>query len=730
MYKKLISVVMIIFSVINILPLKGIAIGNPWDPYLEYIPTSTPIEKRDLRATWISTVYNLDWPSAATSRISDDSLRIEKSKEELIKVLDRAVEMNMNAVMFQVRTGADALYKSDLVPWSRYLTGTYGKDPGFDPLAFAIEEAHKRNIELHAWFNPYRVSMDMSDATKQSLNIPKSVYKEHPDWIKTANNRFVVDPGIPDARKWVEDCVMEVVNKYDIDGVHFDDYFYYEAYVNEMDDSQTYNKYNNGQFTNKDDWRRNNTYLLIKELSEKMEASKKWVKFGISPAGVWGNKSDGHPDGSNTTAGIPNYDCAFADTKKWVEDEIIDYICPQVYWSFGTKSAPYGEVASWWSNVVRGRNVHLYIGQALYKVNESSDIYFTEGNGVPEMSRQIKFNISKPEIKGSVLFRHANLNSSNKVDVVNNIQYDLWSTKALVPEMPWKGGLKPNIPSNGEVDNINTNGIKINWTDYDTNTAYFAIYRFNEGESIDTKSSSSAKNLITTVRKSTNGSQSFTDKNIDTNAKVEYVVTALDRLHNESDGLKITRGPKTISKYFKDIDEGLTWAVQDIDSLYEQGVIKGEGNGIFNPNNSVKRGDFTLMIVNAFGFKAEIKDNFTDVSKDSYYYNSIAVAKSIGLTQGVGNNLFNPESNIKREEMMEIIFRTMKLAGIKIDVADISELNKFKDVSQVSEYARTAIASLTKAGIVNGMGENLEPQSTATRAEASVLINNILKRKI
>jgi len=175
---------------IAVMPQNVLAVANPWDPYLNFLPAETPVVKRELRGTWISTVANLDWPSGDVKKITNEVERIKKSKEELITILDTVVSMNMNAVFFQVSPEADAFYKSDIVPWSRYLTGTFGKDPGFDPLAFAIEEAHKRNLEFHAWFNPYRVSVDMKDSTKSSLNIKKSVYKEHPEWIKTSMSRL------------------------------------------------------------------------------------------------------------------------------------------------------------------------------------------------------------------------------------------------------------------------------------------------------------------------------------------------------------------------------------------------------------------------------------------------------------------------------------------------------------------------------------------------------------
>jgi uncharacterized lipoprotein YddW (UPF0748 family) len=217
---------MLLFLVISMVLLSFNAAASPWKPYDHYIPAEMLISKRHLRGMWISTVLNLDWPSKETVDIEDSRERIEKSKEELISLLDMAAGMNINAIFFQVSPEGDALYKSDLVPWSRYLTGTFGQDPGFDPLEFVIEQAHIRNMELHAWVNPYRVSIYTNADTTASLNIPKSVYKEHPEWIKKAMSRYVIDPGIPEARKWVMDRVMEIVEKYDIDGIHFDDYFY------------------------------------------------------------------------------------------------------------------------------------------------------------------------------------------------------------------------------------------------------------------------------------------------------------------------------------------------------------------------------------------------------------------------------------------------------------------------------------------------------------------------
>lgn len=711
-----------VMSIIS-LPINIFA-ANAWDAYSNFIPNETPVVKRELRGTWISTVVNLDWPSADVKKIANDAQRIQKSKEELIVILDKMVEMNMNAVFFQVSPEADAFYKSNIVPWSRYLTGTFGKDPGFDPLEFAISEAHKRNLEFHAWFNPYRVSMDMKDTTKASLNINKSVYKEHPEWIKNSMSRFVVDPGIPEGRKWVIDRVMEVVNNYDVDGVHFDDYFYYEKTIGELKDEDTYNKYNKGQFSNIGDFRRNNTYLLISELSKEIKKTKSWVKFGISPAGIWGNKKDGLANGSNTEASSTNYNNCFADTRKWVVDEIIDYIAPQVYFSFGYSRAAYGELATWWSDVCRGKNVHLYIGLALYKVNDSTDKAFTSNDGVPEFTRQLKFNTVKPEITGDIMFRVLNLNDEKKQPVVNTMK-NLRATKALVPVMGWKGGSAPDNPINGKLENA-SNKLKLTWTDNDPDTAYYAVYSFNSDESADINSDQSAKKLVATVRKSANGLQEYIDAGSYDIEKVYYVVTALDRLHNESSGLTISSKQ---SKYFWDVGFRYSWAINAIDSLYEKGVVKGVGDDIFNPGINTKRADFTIMAIKALGFEADFTENFSDVKQDAYYYNPIGVAKELGIVKGMGE-LFVPEGNITRQDMMVIMLKALEVKGITYEKDGNDYLARYSDKNQISDYAKDAVAFLTKLGVVQGSDGKLNPKQLATRAEIAVILQNVLDKVV
>jgi uncharacterized lipoprotein YddW (UPF0748 family) len=697
---------------------QALAASTPYDRYAANLPREMPETKRHLRGVWITTVQNLDWPSAAALALSDDSERIRTCKEELVALLDRAAALNMNAVFLQVSPEADAFYQSEIVPWSRYLTGTFGKDPGFDPLAFAIEEAHRRNLELHAWFNPYRVSVSAGLNTINTLKIDKSVYREHPAWIKTAANRYVVDPGMPNAREWVIRRVMEVVRNYDVDGIHFDDYFYYESSSSKLNDKKTYETYNKGQFSNVGDWRRNNTYLLVKELSEQIRAEKPWMKFGISPSGVWGNKSE-HPEGSDTANSYTNYESSFADTKKWVEEELIDYIAPQIYYTFGNTRASYGEVADWWAGVVKGKDVHLYIGQALYKINDDSDKWFKGANAVREFENQLKMNAVHEEVSGSILFRAKNMNDERKQQAIANFQDKIWHAKALIPVMPWKGGSAPQKPQPGTITSV-PEGIRVTWSNTDPNTAYYAVYRFSRGEKPD--AGTEAGNLIATVRKGSGDVQQYIDTESGTPGQVCYLITALDRLHHESEAVAVDTFE---SAFFYDIGPEYGWAKASIDALREKNIIQGDGNGFFYPAAGVKRGDFVLMLNRAFGFNAQDDGNFEDISADAYYSWDAGVVRKLGILPDRQDS-FRPEDYITREEIMVMLLRALAVSGGNIELAGEDILNQYEDSDAISSHARPAAACLVKSGIINGAGSRLAPKAHATRAEITVILHRAL----
>ena len=483
-------------------------------PFLSPKYSSASSLKREFRAVWIATVANIDWPS-------QKGLPIEEQKTEFRKLLDDVKEMGMNAVIVQIKPTADAFYPSKYGPWSEYLTGVQGKDPGYDPLAFMLKEAHERNLEFHAWFNPYRITMNHRDLDKLADDHPA---KKYPEWVVGYGNQLYFDPGIPDARSFIVDGIMEVVNTYDIDGVHLDDYFYpYKIEGEAFPDDESYEKYG-ADFDNQDDWRRNNVNLLVKNIHERIKDKKRYVKFGISPFGVWRNIAD-DPTGSDTKAGVRNYDDLYADTRHWIQNGSLDYINPQIYWNIGFEPAAFDILLPWWQQEIANKPMHLYIGQAAYKI---------DNNPVPEWSdpeeypRQIQMIREEKNVHGSVHFSLKDLNR-NPLQIKDRLKNDLYKHPALIPTMPWLGNKAPKKPKLVKAQTTH-NGITLTIQDKETTTAYFAIYRF------DTKHKGNIQdptNLLTTVRK-TDGLQIFTDETADPHQTYTYVITSLDRLHNES----------------------------------------------------------------------------------------------------------------------------------------------------------------------------------------------------
>lgn len=379
-----------------------------------------------MRGVWLATVSRLDWPPVASVNASSPAMRITQQQEALTGKLDKLKSLGINTVFFQVKPDGTALWPSKILPWSDMLTGKIGEDPGYDPLQFMLDEAHKRGMKVHAWFNPYRVSVNTKPSTVTELNRtlsqnPASVFVLHRDWIRTAGDRFVLDPGIPEARSWITSIVAEVVARYPIDGVQFDDYFYAESSGSMLNDSETFKKQGQG-FGSKADWRRHNTQLLIEQVSRTIKQLKPEVEFGVSPAGVWRNRS--HDAAGSDTRGAAAYDEAYADTRLWVQQGLLDYIAPQIYWPFARDAARYDVLAKWWADVVKPTNTRLYIGVALYKVGEPSknEPDWTINGGVPELKKQLDLNESLPQINGTILFRENYLNQPQTQEAVNYLR--------------------------------------------------------------------------------------------------------------------------------------------------------------------------------------------------------------------------------------------------------------------------------------------------------------------
>ncbi len=390
------------------------------------LPTQPLKHNEPVRGVWLATVSRLDWPPVNSVNGSSRDVRIALQKKALTDKLDKLKSLGINTVFFQVKPDGTALWPSQILPWSDMLTGKIGEDPGYDPLQFMLDEAHARGMRVHAWFNPYRVTTNIKPSTINELSRttslrPASVYVLHRDWIRTSGDRLVLDPGIPEARDWITSIVAEVVARYPVDGVQFDDYFYTETARSQLNDNQTWQQYGR-EFASKADWRRHNTELLISQVSRTIKQLNPNVEFGVSPAGVWRNIS--HNPAGSATRGAAAYDESYADTRRWVQLGLLDYIAPQIYWPFSRDAARYDVLARWWANVVKPTSTRLYIGVALYKVGEPSknEPDWTVQGGVPELKRQLDLNETVPNIHGTILFRENNLNQPQAQQAVNYLR--------------------------------------------------------------------------------------------------------------------------------------------------------------------------------------------------------------------------------------------------------------------------------------------------------------------
>ncbi|MFF9110799.1 glycoside hydrolase family 10 protein [Streptomyces sp. NPDC014805] len=344
----------------------------------------------ELRGVWLATVENRDWPS-------QPGLSAAEQRAELLGHLDTAVRRRLNTVIFQVRPTADALWPSPYEPWSQYLTGTQGKDPGWDPLGTAVAEAHARGLQLHAWFNPYRVA-NHDDPSRLVATHPA---RRHPDWVVSYGGRLYYNPGLPEVRTFVEDAMLDAVRRYPLDGVHFDDYFYpYPVAGQTFDDDEAYDTYGGGH-PSRAAWRRHNIDSLIREMGARTKALRPTTRFGVSPFGVWRNSST-DTRGSDTRAGVQSYDDLYADTRTWVREHWVDYLVPQLYWNIGLEAADYATLVPWWAQVAQGTPTRLYVGEALYKVGDPAQPAAWQDPA--ELSRHLTLAKKYPQVCGHVFF--------------------------------------------------------------------------------------------------------------------------------------------------------------------------------------------------------------------------------------------------------------------------------------------------------------------------------------
>ena len=469
--------------------------------------------KREMRAVWIATVENIDWPSAK-------GLSTERQKQEMIELLDQVKAYNMNTVVFQIRPDADALYDSKLEPWSEWLSGTQGKapDPYYDPLQFTIAEAHKRGIDVHVWLNPYRVIQNIDKTVPASNNVVNT----HPDWILTYGNKKYFDPGIPEVRNHVARVVSDLVRRYDIDAIHFDDYFYpYRIGKLDFPDQNSFATYPNGFAPDKkDDWRRNNVDLIIKQLHDSIKSIRQSVEFGISPFGVWKNNTT-DPAGSATKAGVTNYDDLYADILLWQKEGWIDYVTPQLYWYIGKTVADYAVLADWWSKNTYG--CRLYIGQAPYLLNEKSLEKAWQTSD--ELVNQIKLNRANPNISGSMFFS-AKFLKVNPLGMKENLMKELFKYPALTPVNLKVRKAAPEKPVNAKVRK-NRRNIQLSW-DGAANDRMFVVYKFSK------KTDLNVENAAAIYTVTSDKDLSFRSNRNTKIRKYNYAVTGISSTHNES----------------------------------------------------------------------------------------------------------------------------------------------------------------------------------------------------
>jgi uncharacterized lipoprotein YddW (UPF0748 family) len=465
--------------------------------------------KYEFRAAWIATVSNIDWPSKP-------GLSAAQQQSEFVKRLDQLVELGCNVAIVQIRPAADAFYPSSYEPWSRFLSGKIGQAPSpyYDALAFMIEETHKRNIEFHAWFNPFRA---LTDATKNA-NPATHATKQHKDWVVNYGGKSYFNPGLPQVRKYVQDVILEVVRKYDIDAVHLDDYFYPYRIANvAFNDALAFNNYNPEQL-NREDWRRQNVSTFIKSLNKEIKKIKPYCKLGISPFGVWRNASV-DPEGSATKGGQTCFDDLYADIRLWMEKEWIDYALPQLYWEIHHKAAAFEVLLPWWETHKYQR--HMYYGLGVYRMLNGKGVWASE----EELKNEIEL-IRKQTNEGGFSFYSLSCFDKLNSNLVHAIAQEANPSIAFVPSMPWLDQVAPDAPILKKSTAINHNKL-IAWEHNNPSKELirFAVYRFKKNEPVHIQDN---EHLIAITKE-----KEFMNEQTNDESYV-YCVTALDRNWNES----------------------------------------------------------------------------------------------------------------------------------------------------------------------------------------------------
>lgn len=462
--------------------------------------------KREFRGAWIQCVNE-----------QFQGLSKEEMQRTLSYQLDELAKDGVNAIIFQVRAECDALYNSPYEPWSRFLTGRQGQNPGWDPLAWMVSECHKRGMEIHAWINPYRAKTKGTSALASN-----NIAVKHPERVFEYDGLYILNPALPENREYICKIADDIVRRYDIDGFHIDDYFYpYPVAGKAIPDAKEYNADSRGMSIG--DWRRDNVNKFIEQLHDSIRQTKPWVKFGVSPFGIYRNARSSSI-GSNTR-GLQNYDDLYADVLKWVNNGWIDYCVPQLYWQIGHKTADYETLIKWWNE--HAGNRPLYIGEDVERTIKYADV---DNPNTNQVAAKHKLHEQCKNVDGTVLwYAKAAVDNYDRYGVFLRNYY--WKSPALQPLMPFIDDKAPKKPRKLKAHQNSTN-LLLTWmapkgNGWKDEAVKYVVYQFKPGESVDISDPSHIISLtnhqsLETVKPAESG-------------KYIYVVTALDRMSNESE---------------------------------------------------------------------------------------------------------------------------------------------------------------------------------------------------